>query len=232
MIRIMALLAALFVATPAAAAERNYPVTDFDSVRVEGPFEVALATGRASHVRATGTADALDRVSVEVEGRTLRIRTNVSAWGGTPGQSPGPVRIEVSTQDLARATLLGSGSLAIDKARGLRLDLALGGNGRLSVGAVDEDNLNVDLLGSGRITLAGHAKQMHAAIKGSGDLMGTGLTADDVQFVTDTAGTVTLGAARSAKITAIGAGDLTVGGTPACTVDNKGAGRIRCGTTG
>jgi hypothetical protein len=230
MTRIMSLLAAALLAAPAAAAERSYPVTDFDSVRVEGPFEVALATGHSSHVRATGSADALDRVSVEVEGRTLRIRTNASAWGGTPGQSPGPIRIEVSTQDLARATVLGSGSLAIDKARGLRLDLALGGNGRLTVGAVDEDNLNVDLLGSGRIMLAGHAKQMHAAVKGSADLIGSGLTADDVQFVTDTAGTVTLGSARSAKITAIGAGDVTVGGTPACTVDNKGAGRIRCGS--
>ncbi|HEX5184764.1 MAG TPA: head GIN domain-containing protein [Allosphingosinicella sp.] len=229
MSRIAFLLAAALLAAPAAAAERSYPVTDFDSVRVEGPFEVSLATGRSSHVRATGSADALDRVSVEVEGRTLRIRANASAWGGTPGESPGPIRIDVSTQDLARATLLGSGSLVIDKARGLRLDLALGGNGRLTIGAVDEDNLNVDLLGSGRITLGGHAKQMHAAVKGSGDMAGEGLVADDVQLIADTGGTVTLGGARSAHVVATGPGDVTIGGTPACTVDNKGAGRVRCG---
>jgi formylmethanofuran dehydrogenase subunit C len=181
-------------------------------------------------VRASGSADALDRVSVEVEGRTLRIRANASAWGGTPGQSPGPVRIDVSTQDLARAALLGSGSLAIDKARGLRLDLALGGNGRLSVGAIDADNLVVDLLGSGQITVAGHAKEIHAVVKGSGDVMASGLAADDVQLTADTAGTVIVGSARSAKIVATGLGDVTVGGTPACTVDNKGAGRVRCGS--
>jgi hypothetical protein len=220
---------AALLAAPVGAAERAYPVTDFDRIRVEGPFEVTLVTGQSTRVRASGAADALDRVSVEVEGRTLRIRANASAWGGYPGSAPGPVRIEAATRDLSSATVLGSGSLAIDKARGLRIDLALAGNGRLTVGALDADNLFVDLLGSGRITLNGHAKQMHANAKGSGDVIAAGLTADDVQLGADTAGTVTLGNARSAKIVATGAGDVTIGGTPACTVDNKGSGRVRCG---
>jgi len=226
--RIMPLLAVALLAAPAAAAERNFPVTDFDRIEVQGPFEVSLATGQPSRVRASGSADALNRVSIEVEGGTLRIRANASAWG-TSNQSPEPIRIEASTQDLARATVLGSGSLAIDRARGLRVNLGLGGSGRLTVGSVDADNLVVDLLGSGRITLAGRAKQMHAVVKGSGDLAGGGLAADDLQLASDTAGNVTLGSARSAKIVATGQGDVTIGGTPACTVDNKGAGRVRCG---
>jgi hypothetical protein len=227
--RIMPLLAVALLAAPAAAAERSYPVTDFDRIQVEGPFQVILATGQSSHVRATGPADALDRVSVEVEGGLLRIRANASAWG-TASQSQGPVRIEASTRDLARATVLGSGDLVIDKARGLRVDLAVGGSGQLSVGAVDADNLVVDLLGSGEIKVGGRAKQLHIAAKGSGNVIGAGLTADDVQLAADTAGNVTLGGARSVKIVATGSGDVTVGGTPACTVDNKGSGRVRCGS--
>lgn len=224
-----ATLCAALLAAPGSAAERSYPVTDFDRIQVEGPFEVTLATGQSSHVRAFGSADALDRVSVEVEGRTLRIRANASAWGGYPGAAGTPIRIEAATRDLAKATLLGSGSLAIDKVRGLRVDLALAGNGRLTVGALDVDNLFVDLLGSGRMTLSGHAKQMRANVKGSGDVAGSALAADDLQLGADTAGTVTIGSARSAKIIATGAGDVTIGGTPACTVDNKGSGRVRCG---
>jgi hypothetical protein len=225
----LAAAAAAVLAMPAAAAGRTYPVVDFDRIEVEGPFQVTLATGLSSHVRASGTADALERLSVEVEGRTLRIRTNRSAWGGYPGGAPGPVRIEASTRDLARATVRGSGSLAIDKARGLRLDLGLSGNGRLSVAALDEDNLVVNLLGSGRIGLGGHAKQIRATIQGSGDLDGASLRAGDLQLATDTAGAITVGGARSAHVLATGAGDVTIGGTPACTVENKGAGRVRCG---
>ena len=66
--------------------------------------------------------------------------------------------------------------------------------------------------------LAGRAKQIHAVVKGSGDMVGAALTADDVQLTADTAGTVTLGSARSARIVATGSGDVTIGGTPACTV--------------
>ena len=227
--RIVVLFAAALLAAPAAAAERSYPVTDFDRIQVEGPFAVTLATGQSSHVRATGSADALDRVSVEVEGGLLRIRSSPSAWSSA-GQSQGPIRIEASTRDLAKATLLGSGNLVIDKARGLRIDLAVGGSGMLSVGAVDADNLVVDLLGSGEIKVGGHAKQLHVTAKGSGNVIGAGLTAEDVQLAADTGGNVTIGSARSARIVATGPGDVTVGGTPACTVDNKGAGRVRCGS--
>lgn len=227
-----AALAAALPAVPAGAADRTYPVTDFDSVRVEGPFEVSLATGLSSRVQASGPAEALERVSVEVEGRTLRIRVNPSAWGGYPGQSPGHVRIAASTRDLVRASVVGSGSLDIDKARGLRLDLALGGSGRLAVRALEADNLNVGLVGSGRIALGGHARLMRATIQGSGDLDGARLRADDVQLGADSAGSITLGPARTAKVRATGAGDVTIAGTPACTIDWKGAGRVRCGPGG
>ena len=225
----LALLALVTLAAPAGAAERTYPVLDFDRVQVEGPFEVVLTTGQPTRVRASGSPDALERLSVEVEGRTLRVRVNRSAWGGYPGQSPGPVRIEAATRDLVRASVLGSGSLAVDKARGMRIDLSVGGSGRLNVGGLEADNLIVGLVGSGHIGLAGHARQMRATISGSGDMDGHALKADDLQLSTDTAGTINLGSARSAKVTARGPGDVTIGGTPACTVDAQGAGTVRCG---
>jgi hypothetical protein len=223
------LLAAALAAAPADAAERTYPVTDFDTIKVEGPFAVTLATGLSSRVRASGSPQALERLTVEVGGRTLRIRVNHSAWGGYPGQSPEPVRIEASTLDLARASVLGPGSLDIDKARGLRLDLAVGGSGRLAVHALDADNLIVGLMGSGAIVLAGRARQMRATIQGSGDLDAAHLQAGDVLLGADTAGNIALGSAHSARVTATGAGNVTIGGTPACTVDNRGSGRILCG---
>jgi len=78
------LLAALIFATsvPAVAAERRYSITDFNRVEVDGPYQVTLTTGGSSSARATGSSAALDRLSIEVMGQTLRIRTNVSSWGG------------------------------------------------------------------------------------------------------------------------------------------------------
>jgi hypothetical protein len=223
-------LALLLAAAPAAAAERGFSVTDFDRIQVDGPYEVILVTGRPSGARVVGPQGALDSVTVEVESRTLKVHANRSAWGGYPGQAAaGPVRIEATTRDLAAATVTGAGSLSIDKAGGLRLSLTLAGSGRLTVGRIAADNLVIALNGSGRIAAAGTAKQLNARVSGSGDLDAAGLAADDAQVYAETSGTVALAARRTAKVQAAGIGQVTIGGTPACTITGPAAGRVTCG---
>jgi hypothetical protein len=231
MTRIMAgaFIVALLSAAPAAGAERRYPVTDFDRVQLDGPFQVTLRTGAPSSARALGSQAALDRVSLEVRDRTLRIRTNRSAWGGNPRDAAGPVTIELSTRDLNAASVIGSGSLAIDRARGLKVDLSVGGSGRLSAAAVDADNLLVGLAGSGRITIGGRAKQLRATVQGTGDFDGSALKADDAVLDAQTAGTIAFSAVRTAKVTATGPGDIAIGGSASCTVDARGTGAVSCG---
>ncbi|HYG47077.1 MAG TPA: head GIN domain-containing protein [Allosphingosinicella sp.] len=230
----LALLAPLAIAAAAspaaaAAAERRYSVTDFDRVQVDGPYRVTLRTGLASGATAEGSQQALDHVSVEVQGGILRVRRNRSAWGGYPGEAAGPVTVALTTRDLRSAAVIGSGSLEVDKVRGLRADLSVSGSGRLGVAAVDADNLIVGLLGGGRITLAGRARQLRATIQGSGDLAASGLRAEDAQITSDTAGNVAVAAARTARVTATGPGDVEIIGTPSCTVEAKGLGQVRCG---
>jgi hypothetical protein len=220
---------AFYAAMPAAAAERTYTVTDFDRVQVEGPYRVILESGRSSAARAEGSTEALDQISVDVQGGTLRVRRNRSAWGGYPGEGAGPVTVTLITRDLRNALVVGSGSLDIDRAGGLRVDLSVSGSGRLSVAAVDADTLVVGLAGGGRITLAGRARQLKATIQGSGDLAAADLQADDAQIASDTAGNVAVAVARSARVTASGPGDVEIIGSPACTVQAKGSGRILCG---
>ncbi len=222
-------LLACLAAAPAAAAERLYSVTDFDRVQVDGPYQVIWATGRSSSAAATGSVQALERVSLDVQGRTLRIRPIRSAWGGYPGESAGPVRIRLTGRDLRGAIVTGSGGLAIDRARGLRLDLSLTGSGTLSVAAVDADALFLGLLGSGKITLGGRARQLRATVQGSGDFDGRGFKADDAHVTAATAGTIVLGVVRSAKIRATGQGNVEILGSPACTIEELGAGEVRCG---
>jgi hypothetical protein len=224
------LLLALFLSAPAVAAERNYSLTDFDRVRIEGPYQVRLTTGLATGGSASGSQQALEAVSVEVQGSTLRVRPNRSTWGGYPGQSSGPPPvITLRTRNQRAASVSGSGSLAIDKARGLQLDLALAGSGRLSVGALDTDRLTIAMLGSGKMSLAGKAKQLKATIQGSAELDAQGLRADELQLGAETAGPIRLAAGRSAKVKNSGAGDVTIAGSAACSVEALGTGTVRCG---
>lgn len=223
------LLLALSAAAPAGAAERRYSVTGFDKVQVDGPYEVRIVTGAAPGARAVGDQAAIDRVSVEVQGQTLRIRNNRNAWGGYPGDVHGIVVIEASTHELRAASVVGSGSLAIDRAKGLRVELSISGSGRLSLAAADADTLVAGVLGSGRMTLAGKAKQLRAAVQGTGDLDGRALNADDADITADTAGLIAVGVLRTAKVNASGAGDVQVIGHADCTLSGLGASRVRCG---
>jgi hypothetical protein len=229
MTRIMLAALSLLAATSAQAAERRFTVSGFEKVQVEGPFQVTLTTGKASNAVATGSPQALDRVSVQVEGRTLRIRPNRSAWGAPPKPGEGGVSIALSTHDLTAVTVAGSGSLSVDKAKAMRFDAALSGSGRITIGNVDADRLNLQLLGAGGISVAGKAKSLRATVTGQGALDAAGLTAEDAEIAADTSGAIALGVRRAAKIAASGAGDVTIGGTPACTLSGAGAGRVRCG---
>jgi hypothetical protein len=87
----------------------------------------------------------------------------------------------------------------------------------------------VGLLGAGRISLAGRARQLKATIQGSGDLAAAGLRAEDAQVTADTAGTVALEATRTVKLKASGPGDIEISGSASCTIEGEGAGNIHCG---
>ena len=215
--------------TPAGAATRAYSVTDFDRIQVDGPYQVTLTTGRSSSARAIGGSAALDRLSIDVQGGTLRVRASASAWGGYPGTDNGPTAVTLSTRDVRSVSVNGSGTLRVDKVRGLRLAATLAGSGQLAIGAVDGDILSVTAMGSGTIAIAGRIKNLRAELHGSATLDGSGLTAGDAVIVADSAGNIKTAVTRTVKVHASGAGDVEIIGTPACTVKATGVGRVRCG---
>lgn len=223
--------AVLFALTtaPATAAERGYSVTSFDRIRVEGPFVVTVSTGKSPSARASGTAEALERVMVRVEGRTLLVRPNVSGWGGYPGRQDAPARVAVSTPGLHTVNLLGSGRVDVDRMNGAKATLTVEGSGRLSVGSVDVDTAMLGVSGAGGIDAAGRAKQASALARGAAEIRAGDLIVADLSLVSETAGAVTLNATRSAKVSATGVGAVEVLGSAACEVKKVGSGPLRCG---
>ncbi|MEO6255536.1 MAG: DUF2807 domain-containing protein [Sphingomicrobium sp.] len=213
-------------ATPAAAATRNFGVSGFDRIRVDGPFSVRLTTGVAPFAIASGTAAALDSVAIEVEGRTLVVHGNRSAWGGYPGDSKGPVEIAIGTHELSAAWLNGSGSLAIDKVRGLSFDLSVQGAGAASVGTVAVDILKVSISGAAGATLSGVAPKLTAIVRGVSSLDAAGLTATDAVIGAQGPATVKATVTGTAKVDAQGVAAVVLTGRPACTVKAIGSATV------
>ena len=222
------ILAAIFLsAAPATAATRNFGVSGFDRVRVDGEYKVTLVNGVAPYAKAIGSARALDPVDVVVEGRTLIVRANKSAsWGGYPGESAGPVEVLIGTHELTAAFVNGAGSLAINQVRGLKFEASAQGAGSLSIGAVDVDVLQIGLAGAASARLAGKALKLTAIVRGTSALDGEGLVVKDAVIGAQGPAIVKLTATGTAKVDAQGVAAVTLTGKPSCIVTTKGSASV------
>lgn len=225
--RLAAFTALLLLASPAAAATRNFAITSFDRIRVDGPYQVALRTGTAPFARAHGSQSALDGLAIKVEGRTLVVRAGLGTnWGGYPGQNRGPVTVELGTHELSSAWLNGAGALAIDRVKGLSFDLAVNGAGVMRIDSVDVDLLKASLTGAASARLAGRAAKLTASARGSSTLDAEGLRAQDSVIVADGPALIRASVTGTAKVDAFGLASVVLAGGPSCIVTAKGSSSV------
>lgn len=215
--------ASLALAAPAGAATRTFGITSFTKVRVEGPFKVTLATGVAPFARATGSTTALDRVAIDVRGDTLVVQTNPSAWGGYPGEDPGPIEVSVGTHDLTNAALTGAGSLAISQVKGLSFTLSVQGSGLAQIDDAAADQLEVNLAGTANAKLKGHALKLTALVRGLSSIDAAKLTTPDAHVTADGSATVDVDVTDTARVDAWGPATIRFSGRPACTLKVSGS---------
>jgi len=219
-------LASLPAVAAAPATKRNYSVTGFDRVRIDGPFEVQMKTNVAPFARASGSAASIDGLSIQVQGRTLVVRAGSGGWGGYPGENRGPVTIEVGTHELSSAYINGAGSLMVDKVRGLAFSIDVNGPGMARIGEADVDQLRVGITGAGTTRLAGKAKTLTAIVRGTSSFEGEELAATDAVIGAEGPSVVRVAVTNSAKVDASGLAAITLTGNPACTVKAQGSANV------
>lgn len=225
------ILALLVLASlPAAAAptvNRNFSVPSFDRIRIDGPYQVALRTGVSPYAKASGSARALDGLSVRVEGRTLVVRAGSAGWGGYPGEDRGAVTIDVGTPSLANAWINGAGALLIDKVRGQTFDLAIQGPGMARIDTADVDTMKVGISGAGTARLAGRVGKLTATVRGTSNFDSEGLTVRDAVLGAEGPSIVRTTVTGTAKVDALGLAAVALAGQPSCTINVKGSASVR-----
>ena len=222
-----AFAALLLLAAPAWAAERNYSVTSFDRIRIDGPYQVTLKTNVSPFAKASGSQSSLDAVSIKVEGRTLIVRTDASgSWGGYPGEARGPVTIEVGTHELSTAWLNGPGALFIDKVKGLKFDLAADGAGVTRIDDADVDQLRIGMSGSASGRIAGRALKLTANVRGTASLDAESLAVKDAVIGAEGPTQVRASVSGTATINALGLASVAIAGSPSCEVKTQGSATI------
>ena len=225
--RIFLLLAcASCIASPATAETRNFGVSGFDRIKIQGPFRVKIVTGVPPSAKAIGTGAALSNIDVNVEGYTLTLSPNASAWANYSGSKEGPVEVVIGTHELAAAMLTGAGTMAIDKVKGFEFVLTVNGAGSASVGEMAVDRLTLGVAGTGALIVAGKAKQLTAEMRGTTSIDASALSAKDATVKVNGGGTARLNVTGTANVSGAGAGLVEFLGSPSCTLTVEGAGAV------
>ena len=161
-------------------------------------------------------------MAIEVRGDTLVVQSNPS-WGGYPGSDPGPVEVTLGTHELGSASLIGSGSVAIDRIRGLSFSLTIQGSGASAIGNASVDQLNVSLEGTANAKIAGKAGKLTALVRGISTLDGAGLATPSADFSVDGTATIDANVTDTAKVNGWGPATVRLTGRPACNLKVQGS---------
>jgi hypothetical protein len=228
--RLILLLCAWTIASPALAVERGFSVTSFLRVRVEGPVTVQIVTGGSPGARAEGDRVAIDRLRVETSGDQLLIGIDRANWMGDTSESRNARAIlYVTAPKLEALSVIGAGDISVDRTSGASFGLIVTGAGRATIDRINVDQLTVAINGTGSAKLGGKAKQVRIRSQGEGEIDAAALTADDAEVSLIGAGEIRLSATRSARNILKGSGRIVVGGNPACTGTSEGSGEVICG---
>lgn len=230
MIRLLPLALAL-LPTAVAAADRTIGIGSFERLRVDGPIDVRVVTGKPASAKISGDRDAIERLSVSVDGSTLTIRPGNQAWGETPRRgSAGLAAVTLTTPTLGSVTSLAGAKIAATRMKAPRVDLAVTGSGSITVEAVETDQLAATAIGVGAVTIAsGKAARARLAVNGTATIDAAAVVAGDLQATLDGPGEVKGQARFTATVNNIGLGRVVVGGNPKCTVSARAGGPVACG---
>lgn len=219
----LAPLALIAVGAAPAPPERSFMLTDFDRVRIDGPFSVAVVTGAPARASVSGDARAMDRVNLRVDGGTLVIAPSTQGWDGWREGREGALVIRVGTRQLRVARVNGGGKLSIDRVAAPRVDLGVSGSGQLTIGTVDADQLVATLTGTGAITLSGgRGRVARFMTQGAGTINAAGANFSDLTVHSQSSGDSRFSATMTATVAALGSGAVRVAGTAKCRLSGPG----------
>lgn len=205
------LLAALLAASGGlhaqtdAAAGRVYTPGPFDSIEISGSAEVRLQQGATDEIFVEGDADVQKQVELRVRGSRLRIDTS----GGWKFWSSRRMQIVITVRQLSRLLISGAATVhGVGPLKAETLSISISGSGLARFDQIEAEKLSFGASGSGDAEIAGRVGALVISVSGRSDFRGEQL------------------AARAARVSVAGVGDIKLWVLDALTVSVSGIGQV------
>ncbi|AEH02516.1 hypothetical protein Lacal_2676 [Lacinutrix sp. 5H-3-7-4] len=186
--------------------------SNYDAVKCAGWMDFILVKGTEGNITIEGEENLLDYIITEVNGNTLKIKTenNINL---SPSRNK-TIKITIPFNDIDEVTLSGSGDVKnMDKIITNNFESKVSGSGDIIL-EIDAKNIEAGVTGSGDLTLIGTTNNLKASVTGSGDFHGFDLEANDVEAKVTGSGDIEIICNGDLKGRVTGSGDIEYKGNP------------------
>jgi Putative auto-transporter adhesin, head GIN domain len=133
---------------------RNFDVSGFTAVSLEGSDNVRVVHGATTSVTAIGPQEVLDLLNIRVERNTLKIDRKSGRANWLRGDYRGAT-ITVTMPTITAAAVAGSGNMTVDRAASDGFEAAVEGSGNLKVASITVKRTRLAAEGSGNLSVSG-----------------------------------------------------------------------------
>ncbi len=202
--------------------KKSLTVQSFHGIAMEGSMDVVLTQGPTQSVVIEAQANIAALVTTEVRNGVWIISTDKSY----STDKDFVVRITVPVIDVVH--LDGSGDVTSEGVFDVgKMDLNIAGSGNITL-AFNASSTQADIEGSGDMKLSGSSNKVSIQIAGSGDVNAKELRSNEASADISGSGDVTLYAAESLEASIDGSGDINFLGRPGRVNTNvNGSGEVR-----
>lgn len=213
---------------PFGSESRNFTVSSFDRIELDGHYEVLVTTGARASVSATGPTALLQRLRVEVDGNRLRIYGR-NEPSGFERKIPGKVVVRVSVPALSAARIGGSGNMRVNRVAGRHFDGRVDGSGYLTLASLQVQSASFGMVGSGGISAPnGQTGSLSVQLAGSGSVDTRGVNARSAKAQVGGSGSVFARANGPVTVDLSGSGSVQFVGGAQCRIQKTGSGSVLC----
>jgi hypothetical protein len=192
------------------------------SFGLPGTMEIRL--GNTESVTIETDDNLLPMIETVVDDGTLRVR----AVKRNTNFDTRTLKFIVTTKQLERLSLGGSGTVDADVMRGGKMHVDIGGSGNINVKGIEGDTVSVSVGGSGNLKAGpGSAKRLSVSIAGSGDVSMGQVKAGEASVSIAGSGNATIAVRDNLSASIVGSGDVEYYGDPKVSKTVMGSGSAR-----
>jgi hypothetical protein len=202
--------------------ERTLDIPAFSAISVDGAMHVTVEKGDVQKVTVTAQRDLFALLDTTVHGDVWEISTS-KCW-----TSSSDINVRITTPTpLSSIEVTGSAEVNTTNVFGTDdTGLSVSGSGSIAVADINAKHLDLDIAGSGTITVRGTCANLEGNISGSGGLQAVDLAANAVRLSISGSGDAMVKAITSLDAEVSGSGTIRYAGKPQVNSQISGSGSV------